>query len=191
MVCKTKTYLLHETSFAPLLVTALCAIPHLGLSVTPQAAVTSFVALCSFGLFPAAALGRLHLSEFLFVSAAFFLTLPTTLAVCRADIYRGVRKMKAKARARELRESVHTKKGRRGSLGNLSQQRGSRKGGFRVMTNLLKSKGQDDATDMFDHFQREDPRYAALLPWAVNLESVERMEKPVRSLVPHHNVQCE
>ena len=195
--CKSKTHLLRETSIAPLLVIFLCAIPHLGLSIIPQAAVTSFVSLGSFGLFAAAASGRVDLSEFLFVLIVFFLLLPTTVAVCRAQIDRGVRKVKAKAHARRIRKSTHTNRGTRSipftarRHNKLAKQEGTRKVTRRNsvihrMKKLLKCKGQDDAIDIFNHFQREDPRYAALVPWAVNLECIERMDKPVRSLVSYH-----
>ena len=157
---------------------AICAIPHLGLSVTPQAAVTSFVTLGSFGLIAAAALGRVDLSELLFVSVVFSLALPTTLAVCRAEIDRGVRKMKAKAHARIVRKSTGRNRGVRHQR-SVTTSNGAR----RRLTDLLKSKGQDDAIDIFNHFECKDPRYVALLPWAVNLECVERMDKPVRSPV--------
>ena len=46
------------------------------------------------------------------------------------------------------------------------------------MKALLKSKGADDAKDIFNEVQ-SDPRYAALRPWAVGLDCVEMMEKPL------------
>ena len=109
------------------------------------------------------------------LTSAFCFPSQMALTICRNNINKGVQQRKARARARIVRKSMALQ--RRGSLARANGKTRD-KAGLRRMQTLLKSKGADDAKDIFNEVQ-SDPRYAALRPWAVGLDCVERMEKPL------------
>ena len=48
---------------------------------------------------------------------------------------------------------------------------------IRKLQTILKDRSKSDATDIFESFEKSDPRFDALLPWSVGVECVERFQK--------------